>query len=37
MEQGRIILIKDNDEKQWNIEQAKKDVDKLIHPQKDNL
>lgn len=37
MEQGRIIIIKDNDEKQWNVNQAKKDVDKLINPQKENL
>ena len=34
MEQGRIIIIKDNDENEWALEQIKKDVDKLIHPQK---
>lgn len=37
MEQGRVIIIKDNDDKQWSLEQIRKDVDKLIQPQKDNL
>jgi hypothetical protein len=37
LEKGRIIIIKDNDEKEWGIEQVKKDVDKLINPQSKKL
>ncbi|MDN3664389.1 hypothetical protein ACFFU1_11590 [Algibacter miyuki] len=37
MEEGRIIIIKDDNKTEWSIEQVKKDVEKLIHPQKKNL
>jgi len=37
LEEGKIILIKDKNNSEWNIEQAKKDVDKLLHPQKTNV
>jgi len=37
LEKGRIIIIKDTNKKEWEIEQVKKDVDKLINPQSKGL
>lgn len=37
MESGRIIIIKDIQENQWTEEQVKKDVERIIHPQKNTL
>ncbi len=37
MEEGRIIIIKDKEDIQWTEEQVKKDVEKIINPQKNAL
>ncbi|WP_395075858.1 hypothetical protein [Flavobacterium sp.] len=37
MVEGRIIIIKDKEDIQWTEEQVKKDVEKIINPQKNAL